>query len=83
MSWDGKFNGINLNTDIVRRDTEQNIVTGKKTISGLTTKNLWSLNINFSNFTKHALTQRCQMNQKLSIIKGRKIFNNITLNNLR
>lgn len=80
MSWDGKFNGIDLNTDIVRRDAEQNIVTGKKTISGLITRNLRALNINFSNFTKHALTQRCQ---KLSIIKGQKTFNNITLNNLR
>lgn len=80
MIWDGKFNGIDLNTDIVRRDAEQNIVTGKKTIPGLTTKNLRALNINFSNFTKHALTQRCQ---KLFIVKGQKTFNNITLNNLR
>ncbi|XP_024888654.1 uncharacterized protein LOC112465371 isoform X2 [Temnothorax curvispinosus] len=80
MNWDGKFNGIDLNTDIVRRGAEQNIVVGKKTISGLTTKNLWSLNINFWNFTKHALTQRCQ--RKLYVIKGQKIFNNITLNNL-
>ncbi|XP_077278366.1 uncharacterized protein LOC143906276 isoform X2 [Temnothorax americanus] len=79
MSWDGKFNGIDLNTDIVRRDAEQNIVVGKKTILGLTTKNLWSLNINFWNFTKHALTQRCR---KLYVIKGQKTFNNITLNNL-
>lgn len=80
MSWDGKFNGIDLNKDVVRRDAKQNIVTGKKTILDLKTKSLRALNINFSNFTKDALTQRCQ---KLSIIKGRKIFNNITLNNLR
>lgn len=80
MNWNGKFNDIDLNTDVVRRDAVQNIVTGETTILGLTTKNLQSLNINFSNFTKHALTQKCQ---KLSIIKGRKIFNNITLNHLR
>ncbi|XP_011693850.1 PREDICTED: uncharacterized protein LOC105453515 isoform X2 [Wasmannia auropunctata] len=79
MTWDGKFNGIDLNTDVVRRDVKRNFVTGKKTILGLTTKNLRALNINFSNFTRHALTQRCS---KLSIIKGQKIFNNITLNNL-
>lgn len=80
MNWDGKFNGIDLKMDIVRHDAKQNIVTGKKIISGLITENLRSLNINFANFTKHALTQKCQ---KLAIIKGRKVFNNITLNNLR
>lgn len=79
MIWDGKFNGIDLNTDIVRRDTKRNIVTGKKTILSLTTKNLQALNMNFSNFTKYAVTQKCQ---KL-VIKGQKTFTNITLNNLR
>ncbi|KAL0105372.1 hypothetical protein PUN28_016792 [Cardiocondyla obscurior] len=79
MNWDGKFNGIDLNTDIVRRDAEQNNVTGEKTILGLRTKNLRAFNINFGNFTKHAVTQNCQ---KSYIIKGHKIFNNVTLNNL-
>ncbi|XP_012532717.1 uncharacterized protein LOC105834630 [Monomorium pharaonis] len=79
MTWDGKFNGIDLNTDIVRRDAKQNIVTGKTTIFGLTTKNLSTLNINFSDFAKLAVTQKCH---KPITIKGRKSFNNITLNNL-
>ncbi|XP_011870378.1 PREDICTED: uncharacterized protein LOC105563408 isoform X2 [Vollenhovia emeryi] len=79
MKWDGKFNGIDLKTDIVRRDAEKNIVTAKKTILGLTTKNLQPLDRNFSNFTKYAVTQRCQ---KLYTIKGRKTFNNITSSNL-
>jgi len=80
MKWDGKFNGIDLNTDILRHDGKRNLVTGKKTILGLTTKNLRALNINFSNFTRYALTKKCQ---KLATIKGQKTFNNITLNNLR
>ncbi|XP_011155669.2 uncharacterized protein LOC105193044 isoform X3 [Solenopsis invicta] len=79
MTWDGKFNGIDLNTDIVRRDAKQNIVTGKKTIHSLTTKNLTALNIDFLNFTKQAVTQKCH---KPFTIKGQKSFNNITLNNL-
>ncbi|KAL6265402.1 hypothetical protein P5V15_002198 [Pogonomyrmex californicus] len=79
MYWDGKFNGIDLNKDIVRYDAKQNIVTGKKMVSNLITKDLWPLNIKFSNFTKYALIQKCQ---KLSIIKGQKTFNNISLNNL-
>ncbi|KYN06038.1 hypothetical protein ALC62_03038, partial [Cyphomyrmex costatus] len=79
MIWDGKFNGIDLNTDIVRRNTKRNIVTGKKTILSLTTKNLEALNMNFSNFTKYAVTQKCQ---ELLVIKGQKTFTNITLNNL-
>jgi len=80
MIWDGKFNGIDLNTDIVRRDTKRNVVTGKKMILNLTAKNLQALNMNFSNFTKYAVTKTCQ---KLLVIKGQKTFTNITLNNLR
>ncbi|KYM83201.1 hypothetical protein ALC53_06469, partial [Atta colombica] len=79
MIWDGKFNGIDLNTDIVRRDTKRNVVTGKKMILSLTAKNLQALNMNFSNFTKYAVTKKCQ---KLLVIKGQKTFTNITLNNL-
>lgn len=80
FNWDGKLNGINLNTDVVRHDAKQNIVTGKKTISSLATKDLWLLNIDFSNLVNNALTQNCQ---KITTIKGRKTFNNIILNNLR
>ncbi|GAB1868165.1 Closca [Camponotus japonicus] len=79
FNWDGKLNGINLNTDVVRHDAKQNIVTGKKTISSLATKDLWLLNIDFSNLVNNALTQNCQ---KITTIKGRKTFNNIILNNL-
>ncbi|XP_072746368.1 uncharacterized protein [Anoplolepis gracilipes] len=79
FNWDGKLNGIDLNTDIVRYDAKQNIITGKKTISSLATKDLWLLNINFSDLVSKSLTQKCQ---KLTTIKGRKTFNNIVLNNL-
>ncbi|XP_070162269.1 uncharacterized protein [Polyergus mexicanus] len=79
FNWDGKLNGIDLKTDVVRYDAKQNIITGKKTISSLATEDLWLLNIDFSNFVSTALTQHCQ---KLITIKGRKIFNNIVLNNL-
>ncbi|KAM0726481.1 hypothetical protein ACS0PU_007665 [Formica fusca] len=79
FNWGGKLNGIDLKTDVVRYDAKQNIITGKKTISSLAAKDLWLLNIDFSNLVSTALTQNCQ---KLMTIKGRKTFNNIVLNNL-
>ncbi|RLU23456.1 hypothetical protein DMN91_003660 [Ooceraea biroi] len=79
MHWNGELNNINLNTDVVRHDAKQNIVTGEKKILDLTTKDLWMFNMNFSSLVNDAVTKNCH---KLSVIKGRKTFNNITLNNL-
>lgn len=74
-----KLNDINLDTDIVRYEAKQNIVTGKKTITNLITENLWSYDNYFSHWANSALTQK---GRKLPVIKGRKTFNNISLNNL-
>lgn len=79
-NWNGKLNDIDLKTDIVRYDVEQNIITGSKTITNLMTQDLWTHNKEFSSWAKGALIQKCQ---KLSVIKGRKTFKNLNLNNLR
>jgi len=80
MHWNGKLNNIDLNTDVVRYDAKQNIITGEKKISSLMTTDLWLSNMNFSSLVGNALIKNCQ---QLTVIKGRKTFNNIILNNLR
>ncbi|XP_019699980.1 uncharacterized protein LOC105189727 [Harpegnathos saltator] len=79
LYWNGKFNDIDLNTDIVRFDAKQNIITGKKKVAHLVTDELWSHNNEFSKFAKYALTKKCR---DITVIKGQKTFKNISLNNL-
>ncbi|XP_020292032.1 uncharacterized protein LOC109858817 [Pseudomyrmex gracilis] len=80
IRWNGRFNDLDLNTDVVRRDAKYNVVTGEKTISGLIVEDLWSSNIEFSQLVHNSLSHKCY--NKLVVIKGRKTFINITLNNL-
>nr|XP_012144737.1 PREDICTED: uncharacterized protein LOC100882154 isoform X2 [Megachile rotundata] len=73
-----KINNMNLKTDVMRHDSKNNIVTGKKTVMILTTKNLNGLN--FAKWIDNTLTQK----EKHITIKGQKsfltaMFNNITL----
>ncbi|XP_014469815.1 PREDICTED: uncharacterized protein LOC106741904 [Dinoponera quadriceps] len=79
LYWNGKFNDVDLNTEIVRNDAEQNIITGRKVVADLSIESLWSYNKNFSKFAKYALTEKCR---DITAIRGRKTFKNINLNNL-
>ncbi|XP_033337429.2 uncharacterized protein LOC117226816 [Megalopta genalis] len=71
-----KINNMNLKTDVMRFDSEKALVAGKTNVMFLTAKNLNSLN--FNDWAKNSLTGK----QKSVIIKGRKIFNSITANNI-
>ncbi|XP_078042111.1 uncharacterized protein LOC144472686 [Augochlora pura] len=71
-----KINNMNLKTDVMRFDSEKTLVAEKTTVMILTTENLNVLN--FSDWAKNSLTRK----QKLVTIKGRKIFNSITANNI-
>nr|XP_034184689.1 uncharacterized protein LOC117606412 [Osmia lignaria] len=73
-----KINNMNLKTDVMRYDSRRNIVTGKKTVLILTTKNLNGLN--FAEWADSALIPK----ENRVIIKGQKhfltaAFNDITL----
>ncbi|XP_058809446.1 uncharacterized protein LOC131674652 isoform X2 [Phymastichus coffea] len=69
----GKINNLNLFTDVARHDVKVNMITGKKTVKGLTAKHLHGLN--FNKWAKDALMQ--SGTEKPVVITGRKTFNNL------
>lgn len=69
---------MNLRTDVVKYSSKQNIITGTKTILGLSTKHLRGLN--FSEWSKNAVLLK---QQNLITVKGQKIFTDINISNLR
>ncbi|XP_053989170.1 uncharacterized protein LOC128881831 [Hylaeus volcanicus] len=72
----GNINNMNLKTDVMRHDIQENIVTGKKTVVVLTAENLSGLN--FDEWADNALMRT----KKFTIVKGRKSFNTVTINNM-
>lgn len=68
---------MNIKTDVMRHNSEEIIVTGKKTVVVLATENLNGLN--FDGWVNNALTQE----KKISIIKGRKSFDNVIINGMK
>ncbi|XP_014606540.1 PREDICTED: uncharacterized protein LOC106788102 [Polistes canadensis] len=73
----GKINNMDLRTDIMKHSSETNVVTGKKTVLGLTTKNLHGLN--FSEWSQNAVLSN---HQNVIVVKGQKTFANINLSHL-
>ncbi|XP_043493312.1 uncharacterized protein LOC122518436 [Polistes fuscatus] len=73
----GKINNMDLRTDIMKHSSETNVVTGKKTVLGLTTKNLHGLN--FSEWSQNAVLSN---QQNVIVIKGQKTFADINLSHL-
>lgn len=68
---------MNLKTDIIRNDSETNVVLGKKTVGVLTVENLNGLN--FNELAKNTLMQK----EKFVTITGQKNFNIVTINNMK
>ncbi|XP_076653210.1 uncharacterized protein LOC143359262 [Halictus rubicundus] len=71
-----KINNINLRTDVMRFDSEKILVAGKTKVMTLTAESMNGLN--FNEWARNSLTRK----QKFATIKGRKIFNVITANNI-
>ncbi|XP_076683687.1 uncharacterized protein LOC143376839 isoform X2 [Andrena cerasifolii] len=71
-----KINDMDLKTDVLRHDSEETVVTGKKTVEILTAENLNGLH--FNQWARNALTEK----DKPIIIKGRKRFNTVSVNNM-
>ncbi|CAL7942383.1 unnamed protein product [Xylocopa violacea] len=72
-----KINNMDLKKDVMRHDSERNIVIGKKTVVIVTAKSL--AGYNFDKWANNALMQT----KKYSIIKGKKKFNTITFNDIK
>ncbi|XP_015188612.1 PREDICTED: uncharacterized protein LOC107072855 [Polistes dominula] len=73
----GKINNMDLRTDVMKHSSETNVVTGMKTVLGLTTKNLHGLN--FSEWSQNAVLSN---HQNVIVIKGQKTFADINLSSL-
>ena len=71
-----KINDMDLKTDVLRHDSEETVVTGKKTVDILTAENLNGLH--FNKWARNALTER----NKPIFIKGRKSFSTVSINNM-
>ncbi|KAK2582296.1 hypothetical protein KPH14_004637 [Odynerus spinipes] len=73
----GRVNNMDLRTDVVKHNTKKNIITGKKTILELATKNLYGLN--FSEWSQNAVLLS---EKELIVIKGEKVFHDINIQDL-
>ncbi|XP_046826802.1 uncharacterized protein LOC124427654 [Vespa crabro] len=73
----GKLNNMNLRTDVVKYSSKQNIITGTKTILGLSITHLRGLN--FSEWSKNAVLLK---QKNVITVKGQKIFTDINISNL-
>lgn len=68
---------MDLKTDVLRHDSEETVVTGKKTVDILAAENLNGLH--FNKWARHALTEK----NKPIFIKGRKSFSTVSINNMK
>ena len=73
-----KINDMDLKTDVLRHDSEETVVTGKKTVEILTAENLNGLH--FNKWARNALTEKNGPGP--IIIKGRKSFNTVSINTM-
>lgn len=71
------INNLYLKSDVMRHNSKENIVTGKKKVLALIVENLNGYN--FNKWTANALMQT----KKDIIIEGRKKFSIVTFNNIK
>lgn len=73
----GKINNLDLKSDVMRHDSDENIVTGKKIVPVLTAEDINGYN--FDKWVENVLTQ----SKKSVIIKGPKTFSTLTFNDMK